>query len=274
MLIYELLHRVDEVREIIDISAEPVELSRHLKIPDDVRYERYEPAKAENLDIGADGLLVCLVGDAPKHTDTDALAPVLGALQPGARAILLLAWPIDELPYHRLLGPLVDNRCQVVETVPLDRVRNHGAHCALVVQRVTRLAEPRPYLTDAPAATAAEAAPPTAGAATDAQAVDELRSALRIANEYMLADLVARPMRRRLREQDQRIAELNRELAVQTARLARLESSASYQIGRAMISGARNPGRGLVTVPRDLARIWRRKSQKAQKTTAGPSKDG
>jgi hypothetical protein len=131
----------------------------------------------------------------------------------------------------------------------------HGAYAALVVRRVERLAPPRPYLTGLSRGRTAE---------PEQSAVDELRTVLRMANEYVLADLVARPMRSRLTElerqlaaRDDRVRELEERLGRARARAAGLESSATYRVGQAMVRGARNPAVAVVAVPRDLARIWR-----------------
>jgi hypothetical protein len=248
-------------RDVVDLSHEGSELPQHLRLADTLRYGRYDLVDAEKLDLGPDTLLLILLGpSAPAYADPDDLLPVLRRLQPGARAIVLTGWPIEELPYHRLLGPFVDSCCQVVEAVPLERAAIHGGlHCALVVDCVDKLAPLRSYLTDVQTE-------PSQGFET----TDTLRTMLRVVNEYVLSDLVARPLRRRLTELEnasaeraaavKRVAELERKLAKAESQLDALRSSATLQVGRAVVQGIRHPVRGFVSVPRDLARVWRGRS--------------
>jgi FkbM family methyltransferase len=159
---------------------------------------------------------------------------------------------------------------------------------------------------------------------------------LRIVNEHVLGDLVARPLRRRLieleRAESERaeavarakalgnsVAEMNeavaerellterlkdriRELTDQAAereekdrreideatrlaadreaqvrllrrRLEVLQTSATFQVGRAVVDGVRHPARAVVSVPRDLARVWRQRKSRTARSTAGPTAD-
>ncbi|MER5455133.1 hypothetical protein ABT008_10130 [Micromonospora sp. NPDC002389] len=211
MLIQELLPLFGTVTEIVDSTPERLDLRRLLRIPDEVRYTAREGRR--ELDPGQ--LLVVLVGANPPQTDPAGLPDILAPLRTGAQALLLLGWAIDEIPSHRLVDPLVRSGCQVMNAVPLDRPAGHGADAAIVAQRVDRLTAPRPYLLelddDGPL--------PQDGGATverDGGAAD--RFGLRMANEWHLTDLVSRPLRRRLREQEAELATLRRQLAEQTAR--------------------------------------------------------
>jgi hypothetical protein len=265
MHIHELLPALGDVREVVHVDAGEAEggtgeseLTDYLRIPAGVAYRRHEPADAEKLDLDEGAVIVCLLGPAAPQLDPDAVAPVLDAMPIGGTALLLVGWPVTDLPYHRLLGPLGGASCQAIEAVPLEgAVAHHGAHAALVVRRVGRLAPPRPYLTG-------QRSGRTADADADIDSEAGLRMALRMANEYVLADLVARPMRARMADLERdlanregRLREAEQRLAKAKARIAVLEASATYRVGQAVVRGARNPARAVVGVPRDLARIWR-----------------
>lgn len=212
MLSRELLTLVEDAREIVEIAPAPAGLTRHLRVPGDVRQHRRDPADTDGLRPGAGSVLLALLADTPApegppgSVSPEEIAPVLARMRPGAQAVLLLGWPLAELPYHRLLGPLGEARCQVLHGVPLDRAHEHGGHVALVARCVDRIVPPRPYLT-------ASGDAGTTGSSDDP--TDPLPTMLRLANEWLLADLVSRPLRRRLVEQEERIAELTRLLAEQ-----------------------------------------------------------
>ncbi|MFE9201837.1 hypothetical protein [Micromonospora sp. NPDC007230] len=202
MLIHELLPLFGEVDEVVDLAPEAAELSRHLRLSEGVRHVRCTGQEVGRLPWPDRRLLVALVGEEGPRTGPDELCEALAAAPVGTPALLLLGWPVAELPAHRLLDPLVAAGCQVITAVPLDRVAGHGAYAALVLRRVDRLAVPRPYLLDLDD----EPVRPDDDPA-------DLRVALRIANEWLLADLVSRPLRRRLREQETELADLRRRLA-------------------------------------------------------------
>jgi hypothetical protein len=265
-----------DAREIVDGCRPDVDLRAHLRIGDDIGYRRLSADAAETLELGPDTLLLALVGpEASAYTDPDELAPLLRRSRPGARAVILLGWPVADLPYHRLLGPLAAGSFQVVEAVTVERVQAPLVRAALIVERVTRLLPPRAHLSDAPE----DAAPP----AGDPDA--ELRLVLRIANEYALADFAARPMRRRLIEleaaearlaaAEARVAQsalhaddLDTKLAAARAKIAALRSSTRMRVGGAVLDGARHPATAPFRVPRDLTRIWR--SRRAGQLDADP----
>ncbi|MFD0974249.1 hypothetical protein [Plantactinospora endophytica] len=269
MRISELLPRyLDGVREVVDVSHPDVTLERHLRLPAEVGYRRVALEQAAGAGFGPETMLFCLLGAAsPAHVDPDALTPVLRRFSPGTRAALLIGWSVEELPYHRLVGPLVAGRCQIREVTPLDRAAIRGVSGALVVERVTRLAPLRGYLIDArtPVEPAGPGpAEPDGGNDGDSGDGGELATVLRVVNEYQLADLVSRPVRRRLAELTERVESQQRLLAERDEllrdarrRLAEVESSAGYQLGSAVARGARVPARALAGVPRELARVWR-----------------
>ncbi|MDA8369722.1 MAG: hypothetical protein M0026_07605 [Nocardiopsaceae bacterium] len=77
-------------------------------------------------------------------------------------------------------------------------------------------------------------------------------------------------MKRREQSQTEQLrhalSEREAQLHEAQARLAALEGSTSLQVGRALTAAAKRPGRGLVRLPRDLFRLWR-KSGTAQQGT-------
>lgn len=92
--------------------------------------------------------------------------------------------------------------------------------------------------------------PDPAGAAAASAAVE---------TERALANRRIARMRGALRERDARVRTLE-------DRLTALEESASMALGRVIAAAARRPLRGVVRLPRDLYRLWRRRRQSA--TTA------
>jgi hypothetical protein len=258
MLVYELFPLVGDVDTIVEVGAGST--VRDLLLPrDGVKSREWNADDGAALDAGS--LLTGFIGPDPeKHIAPEALVPALQRLPVGGRVVLLVAWPVADLPYHLLLGPLVDAQVQVLQVVPLDKVQRHGAHCAVIAARVERLAPLRTHLDDSPI--------------TVPGAEPDLRALLRLAGEHLFGDLVARPARRRLAEmraQDKRIHQLERDVEardrkiasvqrrVETVQndLARLRASTTFRVGDAFVQGARRPGRALVSVPASLVRAWR-----------------
>jgi len=259
---------------VLDLTGEDIDVQTELRLKPDV-YQRASIDEAAGSDLGPGVIVLALLGP-DRLTTPEAIAPMLRNLQPGARAVLLIGWPIDEVPGHRLLGPLSAARCQVLEAVPLDRV-SVGApvHCVVITQRVEKLAPPRAYLTDI-------------GADQDSfgdDGADEFASVLRAVNECVLMDFVSRPLRRRVFEQhtatelrrqldqrDARLKQVETKLAQAHQRLAMVQASATFQVGQAMVDGLRHPARAIVTIPRDLARVWR--GRRARQATADAPQPG
>lgn len=255
MLVRELLPQFPDVARIVDVSPGTVDLRRHLMPPRDMPYTTAVPADAAALT--ADTLLVCLVGPQEgTHTPVADLAPVLGALPVGAPVLILTGWTPETLPAGSLLEPLVEGRCQLTAAVPVERSRRHGLRTALLARRVDTLLPP-----------------PDTAAGTDALAVQ-----LRMADRLVLGELVDVPVHRRAGELQARVAELeaelaaagetaaglratlarrDRELAKTRGRVRTLETSSSFRLGRTLVDGAKHPGKAVVTVPVNLAKIWR-----------------
>jgi hypothetical protein len=213
MLIHELLPLAGETTSVVEVGTGA--LGDLLRVPEEVEHRRYAPDESAPFDAGT--VVVGLIGPKPDaHVEPDAVAPALRLLPVGGRAVLLLGWPVDELPYHLLLGPLVDADCQVLQVVPLDRVPRHGAHCAVLAARVTRIAPPRAYLDDTPIALTGDE--------------PALPAMLRLSAEYAFGDLVARALRRhlddardRLDTQQQRIRALELDLKARDERIEATE---------------------------------------------------
>ncbi|WP_425567563.1 hypothetical protein [Salinactinospora qingdaonensis] len=79
-------------------------------------------------------------------------------------------------------------------------------------------------------------------------------------------------MKRREQSQTEQLrralADREAQLQEAQARLAALEGSTSLQVGRALTSAAKRPGRGIVRLPRDLFRLWRGAGE-SRSATAG-----
>ncbi len=253
MLVRELLPLVKDIARVVDVSPGDVDLRRHLMPPGEMPYSTDVSGTA----VTADTLLVCLVGP---QAPAGALIPVLRDLPVGAKVLMLAGWTTAEIPFPQVLGPLAEGRCQVTDAVPVDRSRRHGLRVALFAERVDELQPPRGYEMDR--------------ADDDSPA---LAVQLWTANRLVLGELAAGPMRRRVSELDERVAALEAELAAAhddaTAlradlaardkdlakarrRVRALESSPTFRLGRTLVDGARHPGKAVVTVPRNLAKIW------------------
>lgn len=246
MLIKELLPIAGDADTIMVIGGGP-NVRELLQVPEQATQQPYDAADTSTFGTGT--TLVAFAGPDPDaHVEPGALGPALHRLPLGGRVVVLFGWPIEDLPYHALLGSLVDADCQVLQVMPLDKAARHGWHCAVVAARVDKLAPLRTYLDDA--------AVVVNGTGPD------LRALLRLTGEYTFADLVARPTRRRLAElsdrddaQRRRIRQLEKELASAQKRLVatnghleRLRASATYKVGNTIVS-----------VPRGLARALRRR---------------
>ncbi|MBQ1092750.1 hypothetical protein [Streptomyces sp. B93] len=254
---------LDGVTTVVDATTGGLDLEPYLHLPDGVLLTRGDQ------DVGESELVLMSYGPrAALHgTEADCLA-VLGRMRPGGRGLLLFGHHGPELPYHRLLDALVAHHCQVLRAAPLDYVH---LHAGAVFVRTDELLPPHDF-SGRPV--------PAEGFAT----------ALRIADEYVLADLVSRSLRARLldlerdaedterargpaqadglperlaatvREKDQLAAALHgarERVALLEARVAMLEGSTSLRVGRALVSAARSPGSQAARLPRELYGLWR-----------------
>ncbi|SCG76604.1 hypothetical protein [Micromonospora inositola] len=219
------------VREVVDASREGVDLAGRYHLPADVRHRRCAIADAGALVGTPDRLLVGLLGPKPSvHLNPREVAEALTAAAPGTRAVLLLAWPVDQLPAHLLVGPLVAARCQIVDAIPLSTAGIRGVSAALIAQRVDRPLPPRGHLVDMTVERRAAHPLP--------EPVDELRTMLRMANEHQLTGLVTRSVRRRLQALEDEVEQQRRVIAERDDRLAALEGEL------AALRGGEAPGTG------------------------------
>jgi FkbM family methyltransferase len=280
MLVRELLAPIKDIAQVVDVSPGNVDLRWHLMLPDELPYSTADPADVTGTAFTPDTLLLCLIGPREgMHTAVGDLAPALRALPTGAKVLILAGWRPETFPSHLVLGPLSDARFQVTDAVPVDLSSRHGLHVALLAERVDELLPPHAYLLDVRTDDEMRVTSPPVAAS------DPLAVQLRAANEHLLGEqLVARSMRRRLRELEDRVAartaELDathertttlwraltardKDLARVRRRLRTLESSATYGLGRTLVDGARHPGKAVVSVPTNLAKIWRARRTRA-----------
>jgi hypothetical protein len=259
MRLHEIaLHFLTDTREVLDFGPPHARVSSHLSLPAHIAVGEVQASDAT--DIGPGRVAVGMIGPDPAtHTDPQSLGALLARLRPGARAVLLSGWPIEVLPYHRLLGPLGAARCQVTDVVPVEQAPLHGGvHCALVIACVDKVLPVRSYLTD------------LQGEQVPAGPEDEFATTLRVLNEYVLAEFVSRPLRQRLAEvetaaelrqqltaRQTQVERLEHRLAKAQASLASVESSATYQLGNTLVQGVRHPARAVVSVPKGVAQVWR-----------------
>jgi hypothetical protein len=270
MLIRELLPLFDDVTTIVEVSESGKGLQEQLRAPEEATYRPYAPG--EKMDAGT--VVVAFVGPNPKaHIAPETVAPALQELPVGGRALLMLGWPVPDLPYQRVLDELITAGCQVLQVIPLDHAVGDRAHCAVLAARVDRIAPLRTHLMDEPVV-------------LDGPAPD-LRALLRLTGEKVFSDLLERPLRRRLAEtadrvveQDKRIRELEKEVAARDAKItqaesrltrarndvAKLQASTTFRVGATVVQGARRPGKAIVSVPVGLVRIWRKRG-----ATGGPA---
>ncbi|MFJ3231754.1 hypothetical protein [Streptomyces sp. NPDC086787] len=280
MRLTDLLHpHLDGVTTVVDATTGTLCLEPYLHLPDGVTLT------AGQRPVGAGELVILSYGPDPAlhGTEADCLA-ALERLRPGARGLLLFGHPGPEPPYHRLLDGLVTHRCQVLRATHLDYAH---LHAGAVFTRTDELLPPHDWF-GRPV--------PSEGFAT----------ALRIADEYVLADLVSRSLRARVLDLERRAEEaeaardpggqdgLADRLAAAVrekeqlasalrgardrvdlleARVAMLEGSTSLRVGRALVSAARAPRRGVPGLPRELYGLWRgrRSGAKHPAPTVGPA---
>ncbi|MFJ7077122.1 hypothetical protein [Streptomyces sp. NPDC098781] len=279
MRLTDLLHpHLDTVTTVVDATGGGLRLEPYLHLPPGValRDDDRRPV--------ADGELALLSygPQAELHGSEEACRAVLVRMLPGARALIVFGHGGAELPYHRLLDHLVAHRCQVLRAAPLDYVH---LHAGAVVARTDELLPPHDFF-GRPV--------PSDGYAT----------ALRIADEYVFADLASRSLRARLldletaaeeaerireasgqdgladrlaaavREKEQLAAALRGardRVEVLQARVAMLEGSTSLRVGKALVTAARSPKRSATRLPGELYGLWRgRRRSTGRVADAGP----
>ncbi|MGW6731597.1 hypothetical protein [Streptomyces sp. NPDC055013] len=276
MRLTDLLHpHLDGVTTVVDATRGALNLEPYLHLPPGValRGDDERPVTAGEL------ALLSYGPRAELHGGEDAVRAVLARMRPGARGLIVFGHGGSELPYHRLLDHLVTHRCQVLRAAPLDYVH---LHVGAVVARTDELLPPHDFF-GRPV--------PSDGHAT----------ALRIADEYVFADLASRSLRARVldlertveeaeharaaagqdglaerlaaavREKEQLAAALRAardRVGVLQARVAMLEGSTSLRVGKALVSAARSPKRGAARLPGELYGLWRGRRRTAGQAPA------
>jgi hypothetical protein len=250
-----------ESDRVLDESASGTDLQRLLFLPDAIPYERGSadgvvPA-GDKTPIEPRTLVLGVMGpDRAAHGGSEDVTSIVARLATGARAVILFGWNLTDLPYHRILDPLAEHRCQVIQVADIEL----GAlRSAAVIERVTDLVPPRD-------ATGSPIQPPPA------DADQRLAMQIRLANESVFGEARARAVRstlaepataadqvrfeayraqaeRQLQERDARIKKLE-------TRLAKVEGSSSLKLGQTLTRAARSPS-SLVRLPFDLIGIWR-----------------
>ncbi|ARP73217.1 hypothetical protein LK07_29405 [Streptomyces pluripotens] len=285
MRLTDLLHpHLDGVTTVIDAAPHSLRLAPYLHLPDGVVLLDDDGERH----MGEGEMVLVPYGPDPAlyGTEADCLA-VLERLRPGGRGLLLFGHPGPEPPYHRLLDSLVAHRCQVLRAAPLDYAHLH-AGAVFVCLGTDELLPTHDWF--------GRPVPPDGFAAT-----------LRLAGEYVLADLVSRSLRARhldlqrraqeaehlrdaareerltdrlaaaVQEKEQLAAALRaaRERAgALEARVAMLEGSTSLKVGKALVSAARRPRRAAVTLPRELFGLWRGRTAHKPVPASRPAGDG
>ncbi|MYW44846.1 hypothetical protein [Streptomyces sp. SID161] len=282
MRLTDLLHpHLDGVTTVVDAAGRGLRLAPYVHLPDGVELvtdDGERPIEEHELVILSYGPDPALHG-----TEDDCLA-TLARLRPGGRGLLLFGHPGQEPPYHRLLDGLVAQRCQVLRATPLDYVHLRAGAV------FTRL-------------TADELLPPHDWFGRPVPS-DGFATTLRMADEYVLAGLASRALRARHLDLERRAEEAERardtgrddgladrlaaavrekeQLAsalrgararvdVLQARVAMLEGSTSLRVGKALVSAARSPRRGMAGLPRELYGLWRGRTAKSVAKRSAPA---
>ncbi|MFJ8629928.1 hypothetical protein [Streptomyces sp. NPDC093568] len=277
MRLTDLLHpHLDAVTTVVDATGGGLRLEPYLHLPPGVALRDDDERPVEEGEL----VLLSYGPDAELHGSEDACRAVLARMRTGARALIVFGHGGCELPYHRLLDHLVAQRCQVLRAAPLDYVH---LHAGAVIARTDELLPPHDFF-GRPV--------PSDGHAT----------ALRIADEYVFADLASRSLRARVldletaaeeaervreasgqdgladrlaaavREKEQLAAALRGardRVDVLQARVAMLEGSTSLRVGKALVTAARSPKRGAARLPGELYGLWRGRRRSAVRATAG-----
>lgn len=274
MRLTDLLHpHLDDVTSVVDATSGGLRLGPYLHLPPGVEPTRHEQPVGEG-----ELMLLCYGPDLALHGDEADCLAALERMRPGGRGLIVFGHPGTDLPYHRLLDALVAHRCQVLHAASLGYTH---LHAGAVFACTEELLPPHDWF----------------GRPLPA---DGFATALRIADEYVLADFVSRSQRARLidleraaeesaraletaredglaerlaaalRDKDQLSSALRRAQArtgVLESRVAMLEGSTSLRVGKALVSAARSPKRRAVRLPGELYGLWRQRKVRG----GGPS---
>ncbi|MGW3445772.1 hypothetical protein [Streptomyces sp. NPDC001076] len=271
MRLTDLLHpHLDDVTSVVDATSGGLRLDPYLHLPPGVELRRHQEPVGEG-----ELMLLCYGPDLALHgAEADCLA-ALERMRPGGRGLIVFGHPGTDLPYHRLLDALVAHRCQVLHAASLGYTHLHSG---AVFACTEELLPPHDWF----------------GHPLPA---DGFATALRIADEYVLADFVSRSQRARLidleraaeetaraletaredglaerlaaalRDKDQLSSALRRareRTGLLEARVSMLEGSTSLRVGKALVSAARSPKRRAARLPGELYGLWRQRKVKGR----------
>jgi FkbM family methyltransferase len=216
------------ITELIDTTG----VNLDIDLPDGVELRRCEPTEIS--DVGPATALMVLTGpNSPIHSSRADVDRLLRSLRAGGRAILLLGWTAEDLPGHWLLDVLQERGCQIAQIVHPEADSLGGIETSLLV---TRVVEPSPGLA--------------------------------AANLFAVAELGISRLKRQTAELSGQLNRVRKNLTTTQATVNGLNSSGRFRAAQALIDGVHSPIRGVVTVPRDLSRIWRDRRSDAVKRKA------
>jgi hypothetical protein len=280
------------VDTVLDARPEP-ELAPVLPLVARVRHERCPLENIEPATVGRGRLLV-----APTEADR-AGEDVVERVGPGGRAVLVVTGPPLELPVPRLLSTVGAAGCQVRQVATL---QEHPPAVGVVVERVDHVLPALGYLAAADASGAdvsgAGEREHLLRLVNEFVLADYVSRRVRVRvqdleaaeEEWRRTAEQLAEARTRMVELDERVAgleseqttlrkslrELTAELAAQrsradaqgreaekvAARLAALQASTTWQVGRVVVDVARNPATAL-RLPAELLPLWWRRRRGA-----------
>ncbi|MGL4174369.1 MAG: hypothetical protein ACRCTR_09950 [Actinomycetota bacterium] len=241
MRLHDLVHRhLDGANSVTEFNAGD-ETEKVLRLPPSVSYQRGNLTDPKCF--AATTLSLLKLGTNPEPApEIDALGAALASAQVNATVIFLLSWSYQDLPANHLLPALISHSFQIRE---IHSLASPLARSGLVAQRVDDLQPLNSYL-----------------GKYDGAPIDQLKSQLRLVNEYLVADFYIRSLR------DQSKADLKKPVAATSNpkikqlenRIVLLEESTTMRAGRALVAAAKQPVRGIYQLPRDLIKLKRRSS--------------
>ena len=232
------------VSRILDLSQGQAELLDPSSLPDGIAYERSESGDLEDQVVGTGTLLIAVMDKDPSdHGGSVAVFGALRRLAAGARFAIAVGGPLDRETGRDLVDRLGLLDCHVLE---IDPVSGSGLRAVILGVRDS----------DRPMAVEKDAADPIEQRQLD------LRVANRLALGWYLEQLVPTddraaatvaeaPSGTDFRRMSQRLGETE-------ARLAAIETSTSYRVGRTIVRAIRRPASVARLVPH-LAGVGRRR---------------
>lgn len=237
------------IRRVVDLGSGQRDFGADLQLPPGIRFERLGPAAVEPGSLAADDLLLAVIeagdgSDATSDADVAAALLPLQATGPGGGFFLIFDGPVSAASDEALIEALSVGHSQVLRIGPVTDAEARSAAFGRRTEVVT---------VDGAAAVAA----------------DPLADGLRLANRAVIAppaspitagnsgptgsqDPVEPATEREIRR-------LKRQVRASDERIAALEGSASYKIGKAAIGAVRQPRKIARLVPRAKL-MWSRRA--------------